>query len=80
MVRPGGWVIVGDRSPTKRRGGGVAQQIERLRDPSHWATPTRRAGDGGAGGLEPEERALVPFELDFEEWLARGSGGRHAGS
>lgn len=30
---------------------------------------------GECAGLELEHEEVVPFELDFEDWLERGSGG-----
>lgn len=78
VVRSGGTVVVGDHVT-----GGDAdaaawhQEIERLRDPSHWAclTPERLLALGDEAGLKLEEQRLVPIEMDFDEWLARGSGG-----
>lgn len=81
LVRPGGWVLVGDIA-ADRDAEAMAwrEEIERLRDPSHWAcaTPERLRAMGEAAGLELERELLVPIEIDFEDWLARGSGGRDA--
>lgn len=78
LVRPGGWVLVSDIAGD-RAGEAAAwrEEIERLRDPSHWAcvTPERLRSMGKAAGLELERERLVPIEIDFEDWLARGSGG-----
>src|ERR1700742_1481437 len=78
VVRPGGLVVVSD-FVTDDDGEAAAwqEQIERLRDPSHWAllTPSRIAALGERVGLEPDLEEAVPFEIDFEEWLNRGSGG-----
>jgi SAM-dependent methyltransferase len=78
VVKPGGYVIVSD-FVTDDDGESAAwqEQIERLRDPSHWAllTPSRIAALGERVGLEPDLEEVVPFEIDFEEWLNRGSGG-----
>ncbi|MFT3864602.1 MAG: methyltransferase domain-containing protein [Solirubrobacterales bacterium] len=78
VVKPGGLVIVADHV-TDDDGEAAAwhEQIERLRDPSHWAclTPSRLAALGERAGLEPDHDRVVPFEIDFEEWLNRGSGG-----
>ena len=78
VVRPGGLVVVADHV-TDDDGAAAAwhEQIERLRDPSHWAclTPSRVAALGERAGLEPDVERVLPFEIDFEEWLQRGSGG-----
>jgi SAM-dependent methyltransferase len=78
VVRPGGLVVVADHVPDDA-GDAAAwhEAIERLRDPSHWAclTPSRIAALGERAGLEPDVDAVVPFEIDFEEWIGRGSGG-----
>ena len=78
VVRPGGFVAVGDHV-TDDAGEAAAwhEQVERLRDPSHWAclTPSRIVALGERAGLEPELDRVVPFEIDFDEWLGRGSGG-----
>jgi SAM-dependent methyltransferase len=78
VVRPGGWVVVSD-FVTDDEGEAQAWQegIERLRDPSHWAllTPSRIAALGGRARLEADVQREVPFVIDFEEWLNRGSGG-----
>lgn len=81
LVRSGGWVVVGDQV-TDDDGEGAAwhQEIERLRDPTHWAS--QRLGRvremGEEAGLELEEERLVPIEIDYEDWLARGSAGQSA--
>jgi len=81
VVRPGGWVVVADHL-TDADGDAAAwhEQIERLRDPSHWACQTRERllAQGAAAGLELDEEQVVPLDLDFDEWLGRGSGGAAA--
>ncbi len=78
VVRPGGLVAVSDHV-TDENGVAAAwqEEIERLRDPSHWAclTPARLRAIGLAAGLDLEHEEVIPFEIDFEEWLGRGSGG-----
>jgi SAM-dependent methyltransferase len=78
VVKPGGYVIVSD-FVTDDDGESAAwqEQIERLRDPSHWAllTPSRIAALADRVGLIPDVDRIVPFEIPFEEWLNRGSGG-----
>jgi SAM-dependent methyltransferase len=78
VVKPGGWVVVADHV-TDDDGAAAAwhEQIERLRDPSHWAclTPSRLAALGERVGLEADLNRVVPFEIDYGEWLNRGSGG-----
>jgi SAM-dependent methyltransferase len=81
VVRPGGLVLVSDIVGDED-GEATAwrEEFERLRDPSHWAcqTPRRLRRMGEAAGLELEQEKLVPVEIDFDEWLARGSGGTAA--
>ncbi len=78
IVRPGGLVVVADHV-TDEDGAAAAwhEEVERLRDPSHWAclTPSRLAALGERAGLDPDLDRVVPFEIDFGEWLGRGSGG-----
>jgi len=79
VVRPGGWIVVSDLAAD---GDGEAaawrEEIERLRDPSHWAcrTPQRLRRMGAAAGLVVEHEELARVDIDFDEWLARGSGGQ----
>jgi SAM-dependent methyltransferase len=78
VVRPGGLVVVGDHA--RDRNPAVAawvEEIERLRDPSHWAslTPERLGAIGAAAGLELDLEEVLPFELGFEGWRDRSSGG-----
>lgn len=81
VVRPGGWValsdIAADREPEAFA---WREEIERLRDPSHWAcqTPERLRSMATAAGLVVEREDLVPVDIDFDDWLARGSAGRSA--
>lgn len=78
VVRPGGRVIVSDiLGDEDRESAAWHEEVERLRDPSHWAFPTaaslRKLGE--ASGLELEVERRIPLDLDYEDWLARGSGG-----
>jgi SAM-dependent methyltransferase len=78
VVRAGGWVLVSDHVTDEDADAAAwHEQIERLRDPSHWAcqTPARMRAEGEAAGLELDEERLLSIELDFDDWLARGSGG-----
>jgi len=78
VVRPGGAVIVADHVTSADAGEAAwHQEIERLRDPSHWAclTPARLRALGEAAGLMFERAEEAPISIDFEEWIARGSGG-----
>jgi SAM-dependent methyltransferase len=79
VVRPGGSVIVGDLVADEADGEGALwrEEIERLRDPSHWAcrAPEQLREMGSAAGLSLEREQLIPLDIDFEDWLARGSGG-----
>jgi ubiquinone/menaquinone biosynthesis C-methylase UbiE len=78
VVRPGGFVIVADHVADEDAAAMAwHQEIERLRDPSHWASLTvgRLAALGEQVGLEADVDRVVPFGIDYAEWLERGSGG-----
>lgn len=78
VVKPGGWVVVADFvTDEDAEAAAWREEIERLRDPSHWAllTPSRIEALGERLGLIPDSRREVPFVVDFDEWLHRGSGG-----
>ncbi|HET8567345.1 MAG TPA: methyltransferase domain-containing protein [Solirubrobacterales bacterium] len=78
VVRPGGWVILSDFIADPDRDVYAAvEEIERLRDPSHWSclTAEQLRRIGADFGLELESERLIPFDLDYEDWLQRGSGG-----
>jgi SAM-dependent methyltransferase len=83
VVRPGGSVIVADLVADEADGDGAAwrEEIERLRDPSHWAcrTPEQLRRMGAEAGLTLDKEQLISLDIDFEDWLGRGSGGRAAG-
>jgi SAM-dependent methyltransferase len=82
LVRPGGWVLVSDIVADRDRDATAwREEIERLRDPSHWACHTQESlrAMGEASGLVLGEEKLIPIEIDFDDWLARGSGGAGAG-
>lgn len=81
VVRPGGAVVVSDLAADRDHDAAAwREEIERLRDPSHWAclTPERLRETGAAAGLVVEDEEIVPVDLDFDDWLARGSNGRAA--
>jgi SAM-dependent methyltransferase len=81
VVRRGGAVVVADHLADEDADAAAwSQEIERLRDPSHWACLAlgRLRRLGRAAGLRLQDEALLPLELDFEDWLARGSGGPSA--
>ncbi|HEX5418285.1 MAG TPA: class I SAM-dependent methyltransferase [Chloroflexota bacterium] len=79
VVRPGGLVVVGDHITSDdvdtRQ---WHQEMERLRDPSHWMSlsPRQLRALGEAAGLAMREEKIIRFSLDFDEWLTRGTGGR----
>jgi len=77
VVRPGGSIVMADHvADGDQEAYAWSQELERLRDPSHWAslTAARLRALGRAARLELEQEAMIPFELDFDDWLARGSG------
>lgn len=78
VVKPGGWVVVADHLTAKElHVAAWHQQVERLRDPTHWACLTaeqlRMVGEKSGLRLVREEQ--WPIALDYEEWLSRGSTG-----
>ena len=78
VVRSGGRVVVSDFIADPDRDVYAAvEEIERLRDPSHWSclTAEQLRTIGTECGLELESEQLIPFDLDYEDWLRRGSGG-----
>ena len=78
IVRPGGLVVIGDHvTTTDSAAAAWHQEIERLRDPSHWAclTPGALRTAGELAGLTLLSERLIPFSLEYEEWLTRGTGG-----
>lgn len=77
VVAPGGSVIIADSvGDEDAEAYAWSQEIERLRDPSHWASVSapRLRVLGEAAGLALEQETAVTLEIDFEDWLARGSG------
>jgi len=81
VVRPGGRILLADhRADADADTAAWSQEIERLRDPSHWAClpRTRLQALGERAGLELEQEELFPLVLDFEDWLQRGSRGAGA--
>ena len=81
VVRPGGLVVISDHARDDDPAVSAwVEEIERLRDPSHWAclTPDRLRQIGADAGLELDREELVPFELPFVDWRDRSSGGREA--
>jgi ubiquinone/menaquinone biosynthesis C-methylase UbiE len=76
VVRAGGAIVVADHladeDPTVFA---WSQEIERLRDPSHWASLSRDRLRTLAerAGLRPDGETIVPIELDLRDWLQRGS-------
>jgi SAM-dependent methyltransferase len=81
LVRPGGWILVSDIVADRDRDANAwREEIERLRDPSHWACHTQESlrAMGEAAGLVLDEEKLIPIETGFDDWLDRGSGGAGA--
>jgi len=81
IVRPGGAIVVADHLADEGAAAFAwSQEIERLRDPSHWASlpvgRLRALGDRYDVALESER--VIELELDYEDWLTRGSGGEAA--
>jgi len=82
VVRPGGRVILADHVVDADADAAAwSQEIERLRDPSHWAClpMTRLRALAVHAGLELEHEEVMPLVLPWDDWLRRGSGGADAG-
>jgi SAM-dependent methyltransferase len=78
VVRPGGYVALGDGvSADDVEATLWHQEVERLRDPSHWLNLTiphiHQLGE--RAGLALVEERTARLKLDWDDWLARGSGG-----
>jgi hypothetical protein len=76
VVRPGGKIIVVDHlADDDVDARSWSQEIERLRDPSHWACLSTRQIHtiGEQAGLSLIAQQRVGFALDFEDWLDRGT-------
>ena len=76
VVRPGGRVVVADHlADDDADAAAWSQEIERLRDPSHWAclTATRLRALGDDAGLTLDDERRRAFELDLDDWLGRGA-------
>jgi SAM-dependent methyltransferase len=77
VVAPGGRLVLADSlADADVRAFSWSQDIERLRDPSHWASvgAAQLRAWAAAAGLTLEREADVMLEIDFDDWLARGSG------
>ncbi|MGO9954623.1 MAG: class I SAM-dependent methyltransferase [Solirubrobacteraceae bacterium] len=82
VVRRGGTVAILDHlADPDAEARSWAQEIERLRDASHWASlsDTRLRELGSAAGLDLEHEQRFPFELDFDDWLHRGTDNQAVG-
>lgn len=78
VVRPGGLIVLADHvTDSDLDAAAWHQEIERLRDPSHWAclTPQKLHALCAHAGLKPEHEQVLGIAIDFDEWLHRGSGG-----
>src|SRR4051812_10754161 len=75
VVKPGGAVVLADHvADDDPDAAAWSQEIERLRDPSHWASlPLHRLRALGAGMTLEEER-LAPLSLGYADWLQRRTG------
>lgn len=76
VVRSGGAIVLADHvADEDPRAAAWSQEIERLRDPSHWAClpPPGLRELGRRAGLTLEDERLAAIELDFDDWLRRGT-------
>lgn len=78
VVKPGGWVAVADGvADADQEAAAWREELERLRDTSHWAFPalSRLHTAGEAAGLELVEERMVDLQIPFDDWLERGEAG-----
>ncbi|HUA45550.1 MAG TPA: methyltransferase domain-containing protein [Solirubrobacteraceae bacterium] len=76
VVRPGGRIVIVDHlADDDAEARAWAQEVERLRDPSHWAclSVAHLRALGERAGLELERERRFAFTLDFDDWLRRGT-------
>ncbi|HET9104014.1 MAG TPA: methyltransferase domain-containing protein [Solirubrobacteraceae bacterium] len=76
VVRPGARIVVLDHlADDDAEARSWVQEVERLRDRSHWASlsPAAMTALGRRAGLTLLEHRDFSFELDFDDWLNRGS-------
>jgi SAM-dependent methyltransferase len=81
VVKPGGKIIVVDHlADDDADTRSWSQEIERLRDPSHWAClgANQMRAIGERAGLSLEREKRLKFQLDFDDWLDRGASGAQA--
>jgi SAM-dependent methyltransferase len=79
LVRPGGTIAILDHlADPDAEARSWALEVERLRDPSHWAclSDGRLRELGRAAGLDLIHEQRFTFELDFDDWLQRGTDSR----
>src|SRR5262249_18736946 len=72
LVKPGGKIIVVDHlADADADARSWSQEIERLRDPSHWAclSSDQMHAVGERAGLVLEDERQLTCELDFDDWL-----------
>jgi SAM-dependent methyltransferase len=77
LVRPGGRIVVADHlADDDGEARAWTQEVERLRDPSHWASLSRGQlrEIGDAFGLVLEAEETHDLSLDLDDWLVRGGG------
>lgn len=76
VVRPGGKVVVLDHvADDDAEARSWVQEVERLRDRSHWASlsPAAMTALGQRADLTLLDDRGFSFDLDFDDWLSRGT-------
>ncbi len=75
VVKTGGKVILADPlADPDPAAAAWSQEIERLRDPTHWASLSLTSLHAviAEAGLAIEDERVLPLKLDFDDWLSRG--------
>jgi SAM-dependent methyltransferase len=75
VVKPGGRIVIADTvADADPAAAAWSQEIERLRDPTHWASLSLAQMHRAArrAGLAIEHERVIALSLDFDDWLVRG--------
>jgi ubiquinone/menaquinone biosynthesis C-methylase UbiE len=81
VLKPGGRAVIIDHlADADADSFAFSQEVERLRDPSHWLSLSLQAARsiGRQSGLQLTDERVFPIDLDLQDWLDRGAAGPDA--